>query len=110
MQAEFARAEAHLHAARAMVIDTLGIVWDIACNGDTPSDHQVARCQVAGMEAIRAGVEAVTVALRAGGASAVYSTSPIQRCFRDLHTLAQHVAFSDERWKSYARTRFGIAA
>lgn len=108
-QAEFARAETHLHAARAMVVDTLGVVWDIACNGDTPPDHKVARCQVAGMEAIRAGLEAVTIALRAGGASAVYSTSPIQRCFRDLHTLAQHVAFSDERWKSYARTRFGVA-
>jgi indole-3-acetate monooxygenase len=42
------------------------------------------------------------------GAGAVHASHPLQRCFRDLHTVSQHAYFSPSALKRYANTRFGI--
>jgi alkylation response protein AidB-like acyl-CoA dehydrogenase len=61
---------------------------------------------LASEQAMRAAVEAVDVAFAVIGASAVARTHPVNRCFRDLHTANQHIAFSGEAFKSYARECF----
>ena len=107
-QVAYARAEAHLQAARAFVFDAIGTIWETAWGGDVPSIDQRARFQLAAQEAMRAAVEAVDTAYGLIGAGAVHSTHPLQRCFRDLHTANQHAYFADDALKRYARTRFGI--
>ena len=42
------------------------------------------------------------------GASSVYSSEPLQRCFRDLHTAGQHIYVGAEAWKRCARIALGI--
>jgi hypothetical protein len=44
---------------------------------------------------------------RAGG-SPLYDTSPLQRCFRDIHAAGQHIAFSHETWKRIGKSLCGI--
>jgi indole-3-acetate monooxygenase len=108
VQIEFARAETALRGAKTMLVDSLGASWDTACNGDVPSGIQLTSTQLALLEVARVATDAADFALRASGASAVYNHQPIQRCFRDIHTLVQHVAFNDSRLNSYSRTRFGL--
>ena len=42
------------------------------------------------------------------GASGVYSSEPLQRCFRDLHTAGQHIYVGADAWKRYAKLALGI--
>jgi alkylation response protein AidB-like acyl-CoA dehydrogenase len=107
-QIELARAEGEVQAARAFVVDAMGDVWDSACAGDPPDLDQRARMLLAGQNAMRACVSAVDAVFRLSGSAAVYSTHPLQRCFRDIHTAGQHIFYADEAWARYAKHRFGI--
>ncbi|OBI87437.1 acyl-CoA dehydrogenase family protein [Mycobacterium sp. 1245805.9] len=108
-QVEFAGAEAGLRSARAFVLDEAGALWDTALSGDAPSLQQRARFQLAAQQVMRAARLAVDTAFSLTGAGAVHAAHPLQRCFRDLHTVGQHVYFSPAALKRYANTRFGIA-
>jgi hypothetical protein len=55
---------------------------------------------------MRAAIEAVDVCFMLAGSGAVYDHHPLQRCFRDLHTARQHIAFNPDGFKSFARNRF----
>ena len=108
VQVELARAEGRLQAVRAFVFDAIGSVWDTACSGDVPSVAQRARFQLAAQEAMHAAIAAVDTAFALAGASAVHTSHPLQRCFRDLHTAAQHAYFSPTALKRYAKIHLGI--
>ncbi|WP_197281155.1 MULTISPECIES: acyl-CoA dehydrogenase family protein [unclassified Mycobacterium] len=108
-QVEFAGAEAGLRAARAFVLDEAAALWESACAGDPPTLGQRAGFQLAAQQAMRAARHAVDTAFHLTGAGAVHANHPLQRCFRDLHTVGQHVYFSPAALKRYAGTRFGIA-
>ncbi|OMC54289.1 hypothetical protein A5747_17505 [Mycobacterium sp. IS-836] len=107
-QVEFAGAEAAWRSARAFVLDEAGALWDTALAGDAPSLQQRARFQLAAQQAMRAARHAVDTTFGLTGAGAVHATHPLQRCFRDLHTVGQHVYFSPSALKRYANTQFGI--
>jgi alkylation response protein AidB-like acyl-CoA dehydrogenase len=106
-QYEIGRREAALRSARAFVIDTIGRVWNTTSAGDTPSDAQIAELYVSTQNAMHAAIEAVDTCFVLSGAGVVYDSDPLQRCFRDLHTARQHIAFYPDGFKSYARTLFG---
>ena len=100
-----AHAEGGLQAARSFVLDAVDEVWSIATAGERPGLAQERRLGLAFQQAMKAATEAVDTAYRLGGAGAVYDTSPLQRCFRDIHAGAQHIVFSDDNWIEYATYR-----
>jgi indole-3-acetate monooxygenase len=108
-QVEFAGAEAGVRSARAFVLDQIGALWDTARAGDPPSLQQRAGFQLAAHQAMRAARQAVDVTFDLTGAGVVHASHPLQRCFRDLHTAAQHAYFSPSALKRYASARFGIS-
>lgn len=108
-QVEFASAEAGLRAARAFVLDEANALWETACAGDPPSLEQRAGFRLAAVQAMRAARQVVDTTFDLTGAGAVHASHPLQRCFRDLHTVGRHVYFSTSALKRYADTRFGIA-
>jgi len=107
-QVEVALAEARLRGARAFVLDALGAIWDTACAGDVPTLEQRATFQLAAQEAMHAAVGAVDVAFATAGSTSVRSGHPIERCFRDVHTAAQHAYFGTAALQRFAKTRFAI--
>jgi indole-3-acetate monooxygenase len=107
-QIEFANAEAGLRSARAFVLDEVGALWETALAGDPPSLEQRAGFRLAAQQALRAARHAVDTTFDLTGAGAVHASHPLQRCFRDLHTVSQHVYFSPAALKGYAGTRFHI--
>lgn len=108
LQVALARAEGGLQAASAFVYDTLGALWETACAGDVPDAPQRVRFLLANQQAMRAALDAVDTAFTFGGAGAARAGHPLQRCFRDLHTAAQHIYFSSASAKRYAMNRLSI--
>jgi indole-3-acetate monooxygenase len=109
LQVAVARAEARLASSRAFVDDAVADAWDTACDGDPVSAAQLSRFQLAALESMEAAIGAVDCAFRAGGGSVVYTNSPLARCFRDIHTAAQHTAFYDTPYRSAGRARLHAA-
>jgi indole-3-acetate monooxygenase len=88
-------AETTLRAARSLLMDEANSVWSNAVAGNSliPSDQ----IRVLGTAAWVAHTAAsvVDACYTAGGGSALYDSSPLQRCLRDIHTLTQHAAVAE---------------
>jgi hypothetical protein len=91
------------------VIDALGEAWAAVEAGDRPSPAQEAALYLAGEQAMEAAVDAVDTAFTFAEASVVYDDHPLRRCFRDLRTARQHIAFNPDNFGSFARSRFDQA-
>jgi len=109
-QVDVARAEAALGSARAFLIDEIGKSWDVVLAGGEVGLDQRARVRLASANAGARCVEAVDLAYHAGGGSSVYAKSPLQRCFRDIHTASQHIMVAPRTYELFGRMRFGVHA
>jgi indole-3-acetate monooxygenase len=105
VQYDLGRAEAAVQSARSFVYDVIGDTWDTITAGATPTPEQLGRITLASQQAMLAALTAVDVAFGHAGAGIVYSGHPLERCFRDLHTANQHIAFSGEGFSAYARAQ-----
>lgn len=110
VQYEAGRAEAALQSARAFALDVVGAAWDEVVAGDQLSPAGAGRIALAVRQSMVAAKDAVDTAFTLAGASAVYDDQPLQRCFRDIHTAGQHLAFGPDGLKRWAQTRFAVAA
>jgi len=45
---------------------------------------------------------------RLSGATGIFQSSLLERCWRDVHTAAQHVQVQDGRWETAGRVLFGL--
>ncbi len=88
-------AEATLRAARALLMEESQNIWSNAVAGTSliPNDSM----RVIGTAAWVAHTAAsiVDACYTAGGGTALYDSSPLQRCLRDIHTLTQHAAVGE---------------
>ncbi len=53
-------------------------------------------------------VKAVALMYKAGGGSALHAEHPLDRHFRDIHTLNQHVVVSQKTYQSAGRMLLGL--
>lgn len=104
-QYDIGRADAALLAARAFLLDSLDSAWTTVRSGATPGSEQTTRITLAGQQTMDAAVRAVDHAFHLAGASAVYTGHPLQRCFRDIHTANQHIAFAGQSFGAHGRAR-----
>lgn len=85
------RAEALLRSARAYLYETIRALpytptWSIPLG-----DDQRAAIRLAGAFAAQCAADAVDLMFNAAGTSGIYTTSRLQRCFRDIHVANQHI-------------------
>lgn len=83
-------AHAALRAARTLLYDDVRHAWAMAVEGVEFDDRSRARLRSDTTWIVETVAGVVDVAYRAGGGSALYSRSPLQRRLRDIHTLTQH--------------------
>ena len=102
-----ARAEALVGSARSFLFDTAGDVWDAAC-----ADADVAavwpRFRVANTNAFHAVKQATNLVYEALGTSGVYARSPLDRHYRDIATMTQHVLAQPKTWVAAGRALMGL--
>jgi indole-3-acetate monooxygenase len=85
-------ADAHLRAARALLDTEAAETWATALSGGEFDPELRARIREAATWVTTASAEVVDAAYTAGGGTALYSTSPLQRRLRDAHAVTQHFA------------------
>ncbi len=91
VQLHVARGEAELQAARAGLFTAVERAADEVTSQGHASLRTRALLRAAACHAATASARTVDLAYEAGGASSIYSSSPLQRCFRDVHVATQHI-------------------
>jgi indole-3-acetate monooxygenase len=91
VQSGLAQAEVNLRAARGFVLQSMAEVWKHLCAGSMITVEQRVTVRMAATHAIHKGREAVDFAYNAAGATAIFENHPLERRFRDIHTVTQQL-------------------
>ena len=92
VQSNLALAEAGVRSARAFLLQTVAETWHaLSAPGGTLTMDQRIAIRMASTYAIHKGREAVDVVYNAAGATAIFANQPLERRFRDIHTVTQQL-------------------
>jgi len=105
-----ADAEAAWRAGRAFLLDAVGEMWEAVGTGAPPGLRQRALLRLGATEATAASARAVGLAYTAGGGSANYEASPLQRHLRDIHAVTQHAVVAPATRETVGRVLLGADA
>jgi indole-3-acetate monooxygenase len=107
IQAEVARAEARLGAARCYLIDMVSEIYRRAGPSAPIDVTDRARARLAGSHAITSAVEVADYTYKAAGIDAIFPGSPFERRFRDIHTLSQQIQSRDAHYETVGQVLLG---
>jgi alkylation response protein AidB-like acyl-CoA dehydrogenase len=108
VQAQVARAEASLRAARTLVLGEAEAAWTAAeRGGEMALEHRLG-LRLAASHATEVAAEVVTAMYHAGGGTSIYDSSMLQRRFRDVHVATQHMMVAPATWELGGRLLLGL--
>jgi len=110
VQMQVAQAEATLRAAGALLFETVETTSQAVARDGAITLDQRAALRLAATHATAAAAQAVDLMYHAGGGTAVYATSPLQRCFRDIHVATQHMMVAPATYELTGRFLLGMDA
>jgi indole-3-acetate monooxygenase len=108
VQADVARAEALYLSGRAFLYDTVAHSWEAVQAGRELSVREIAVLRLARTHAVQAAVQAVDLMYTDAGGAAIYTRNPLERCFRDVHTVTQHVSMNPANYEVSGRVLLGL--
>ena len=91
VQSNLAQAEVNLRAARGFVLQSMADIWKDLSAGAIITVEQRITVRMAATHAIHKAREAVDFAYNAAGATAIFENHPLERRFRDIHTVTQQL-------------------
>ena len=97
-----------LRAARALAVEVNEAAFTTVGIGETLTARQHAELRSAAVLATEVAIDIVTRAFRYAGGTAVYDTSVLQRCLRDLNAGAQHFMVSDSAYEGLGQLLLGL--
>jgi alkylation response protein AidB-like acyl-CoA dehydrogenase len=97
-----------LRAARALALESYEQAWATVCAGQTLPPRWQAKLRSVATFATDVAVEVTTQAFRYSGGTALYSTSVLQRCLRDINAAAQHLRVSEAAYENYGQFLLGL--
>jgi alkylation response protein AidB-like acyl-CoA dehydrogenase len=104
------RAEGLYQAARAVLHDAVGSVWARGVAHEPFDDVVLARMRAGVMTAVQRGAEAIDILHDVSGMNAITRDSVLDRCWRDVHTMTQHVLLAPPRFEIVGRVLLGLDA
>ena len=108
-QIQVAQAEAGVLSARAFLLQAVRDTWASLEAGGEPTELERTRLSLANVYTAESAVQAVELMYKAAGGSAVYSSSALDRCMRDVHVAAQHIGVSAQHYQSIGQALLGRA-
>ena len=108
VQADVARAEAAHRSARAFVREAVEEAWSAAAGGGPLDDEHKRRLRLAATDATWRSAAAVDLLYHAGGGTSIRESSPLQRVFRDMHTVTQHGIVAARTYEPVGRMALGL--
>jgi alkylation response protein AidB-like acyl-CoA dehydrogenase len=109
VQAGLSDAEATLRSARAFFYESLEEAWRRTASGTPATLEQRADLLLAVVNAVRSSASAAETIHRLAGTTGIYERSPIERHFRDTHTLRHHGFASEARLEAIGQVYLGLA-
>jgi len=107
-QIALGEAQGLYQAARAVLMDTVRSTWTRGEAGAAFDNDVLARHRAAGVTAVRLAAQAIDLLHDAAGMSAVVRDSVLDRCWRDVHTMTQHIVLSPVRYEVAGRVLLGL--
>lgn len=112
IQTDVARAHALVDAGRAHLQHVAGEIFDRIAEGATPALEDLARLRLSYLSATEHATQAVDLMRNAAGMTAVASVlqsgNVLERCFRDIHALTQHLAISPAHYERVGKALLGL--
>lgn len=108
VQAGLAQAEVNLRAARAYLLQSMAEIWKHLCAGSIITVEQRMTIRMASTHAIHRAREAVDFAYNAAGATAIFDTHPLERRFRDIHTVTQQLQGRASHFETVGAWMLGV--
>jgi alkylation response protein AidB-like acyl-CoA dehydrogenase len=107
-QVRVSQAEALVRSARLFLFDSLERLWQgLLATGEVTMEAR-AQARLAASHAVASAVQAVDVMYVAAGASAVYTSCLLERAFRDVHVITQHIGVHPRMMQTTGRVLFGL--
>ena len=104
---DYAHAESSLRSGRAFLFDVVEETWDAVARGAEVSREQQALVRLAAAHATACAVRAVDQAYTMGGGSSLYASNLLQRQFRDIHAVTQHITVNAGNYEGMGRVLIG---
>jgi alkylation response protein AidB-like acyl-CoA dehydrogenase len=110
VQMQVSEAEGTLRAARAFLVEAVADAWEAAVANGTITTGERALVRLAATHATLGAARVVDLMYNAGGGSAVYAASVLQRQFRDIHVVTQHMMVAPPTLELAGRILLGLDA
>jgi alkylation response protein AidB-like acyl-CoA dehydrogenase len=107
-QMALGKAEAVLSAARAFFYTTATEAWERTLAGQASTREEKGRLMLAAVHLMQSAVQAVDYVCDVAGTSGIYTRSPLERAFRDVHTARHHGWVSETRYGTYGQIALGL--
>ena len=107
-QQEVARAEATLRSARSYLFEAIAAAQQDAEHGGPISLERRRDIRLATTHATHAAASVVQRMYLLAGGSAVFTSSPLQRCLRDVNVATQHMMVSEATFELAGRVFLGL--
>jgi indole-3-acetate monooxygenase len=91
VQTNLAQAEVGIRSARAFLLQSVAEIWRRISAGEKLTMDQRITIRMISTNAIHRSREAVDFAYNAAGATAIFESHPLERRFRDIHTVTQQL-------------------
>jgi indole-3-acetate monooxygenase len=107
-QARLSQAEALVRSARLFLFDAVGRLWDDVMTGGEARMDRRAEVRLASCHAVTSAAQAVDLVYLTGGATSLYESCPLERAFRDVHAVTQHIGIHPRSLETTGRVSFGL--
>jgi alkylation response protein AidB-like acyl-CoA dehydrogenase len=108
-QTTIGRAEGAMRSGRAYLHEATADLWARVQASAPITAKDRALYRIACNTATHNALDAVTAVFQAGGGSALYDKSPLQRCLRDAYAVTQHVSVAIPMFELAGATLVGVS-
>ena len=110
VQSNLAQAEVNLRAARGYVLQSMADTWKSLCAGASITVAQRINIRMAATHAIHKACEAVDFVYHAAGTTVIFDNHPLERRFRDIHTVTQQLQGRLSHFETVGAWMLGVEA